>query len=260
VTPRGVPLAVGVALVGVLAAGCGGTEGTPQQDAAAPAGEVVVFAASSLTDAVGDLADAFTAHHPDVRVTASLAGSQQLAGQIVDGAPADLFLSADDTRMQQVVDAGHVEGEPVVVATNRLAIAVEPGNPHDVRGLDDLARADLLVALASPEVPAGAYAVQALTTAGVEASPVTLEPDVRSVAAKVELGEVDVGLVYASDIVAAAGRLESVEVPEELDPRPRIPAAVLADAPNAPAARAFLAFLTSEEGQAILAANGFGPP
>lgn len=241
---------------GVLVA-CGTAPG--DADADLPSGELVVFAATSLTDAIDALADEFTTTHPAVAVTISLAGSHQLAGHIVDGAPADVFLSADRARMDQVDAAGRAEGHPVVVATNRLAVAVEAGNPRGVTGLEDLARADLLVALAAPEVPAGAYAAQALAAAGVEVAPVTLEADVRSVLAKVELGEVDAGIVYESDVATSDG-VDGIAVPSAVDPRPVVPAAVLTDAPNPVAARAFLGLLTSQTGRRILADHGFGAP
>lgn len=220
-------------------------------------GEVRVFAAASLTDAFGDIAAAFEEANPATTVTLNLAGSQQLAGQIVEGAPADVFASADTTQMGRVTDAGLVVAEPVVFVKNTLAIAVEPGNPEDVTGLADLARDDLVVVLAAEGVPAGNFARQALDGAGVSVTPASLEIDVRSVLAKVELGEADVGIVYSSDVVAAGDGVAGIAIPDDQNLVASYPVVPLEAAPNPELAAAFVEFLESAGAQRILTQFGF---
>lgn len=253
----------------LLVAACGATPG-PVGAAASPdggsstndavTGELTVLAAASLTDAFEAVAERLGALHPDLSITLGFAGSQQLAAQIAAGAPADVFASANDVQMQRVADAGLLAGEPVVVASNRLAIAVETGNPRAVQGLADLADDDVAVVLAAEAVPAGRAARSVLDAAGVRVDPVSLEADVRSVLSKVALGEADAGLVYSSDVVTAAARVDSVRIPDDENVDVRYPVAVLADAPNPVAARAFVDFLRSTEGRSVLADVGFRAP
>jgi len=223
-------------------------------------GELLVFAAASATDAFGELADAFTDAEPGVEVVLNLAGSQTLASQIVEGAPADVFASANEVQMGVVADASELATAPEVFTANRLAIAVEPGNPLGIDELDDLSDPQLLLVLPAEEVPAGRYARQALDTAGVAVTPVSLERDVRAARSKVELGEADASIVYASDIVAADGRVDGVELPAGQNVPAAYPIARLADAPNPEVADAFVAFVLSEQGQQILADHGFTAP
>jgi len=173
-----------------------------------PSGEVVVFAAASLTDALEAIAADLEAATPGLDVVFSFAGSQQLAAQIAEGAPADVFASADETQMDVVADAGLVAGEPRTFARNSLAIAVEPGNPLGIRGLADLARADVTLVLADEDVPAGRYAAAALEAAGVTVAPASLEVDVRAVLSKVALGEADAAPVTITQrhLAAAVAR------------------------------------------------------
>ena len=217
---------------------------------------ITVLAASSLADAFAAVGEA----HEDrtgVEVRLSVAGSQQLATQVLEGAPADVFASADRRQMGRVVDAGLTASDPRVVAHNDLAIVVPAGNPRDVGGLHDLAGPDLAVVLAAPEVPAGRYARQALDAAGVQLAPVSLEVDVRSVLAKVALGEADAGIVYTSDVVASDADVESVEIPAPHDVVADYPIAVVAGGPNPAGARAFVAFVHTEQAGAILERFGF---
>lgn len=223
-------------------------------------GTLTVFAAASLTEAFDELSEVFVAANPDLEVTRNHAGSQTLASQIEAGAPADVFASADETQMDAVADAGDLAGEPITFAENRLAIAVEPGNPLDIDGPADLADPDLLLVLPAEEVPAGRYARAALEAADVEVSPSSLERDVRAALAKVALGEADAAVVYASDVAVSAGRVDGVAIPAGQNVAASYPIAVLADAPNPGAAEAFVAFVRSDEGQQILAAHGFTAP
>ena len=244
------------------AAGCGGTTPaaapTQRSEDTAARTEVVVFAAASLTDALGEVDDAFRTHRPDLVPRLNLAGSQQLATQIVQGAPADVFVSADPAQMDTVVSAGLVAGDPATVATNRLAIAVEHGNPKHVTALADLARSDVTVVLGAAEVPAGRYAREILDRAGVHVDPVSLEPDVRSVLAKVRLGEADAAIVYASDVVDAGPSVDGIPIPDAQNVVATYPGATLRDAPHPDAAAAYLDFLRSTQAQHILAQHGFG--
>ena len=161
--------------------------------------------------------------------------------------------------MTMVVDAGLVEGEPTPFIGNELAIAVAPGNPEGITGLEDLANPELTVVLAAPDVPAGQYAAQALEMAGVTVSPSSLEVNVRAVLSRVELGEADAGIVYVSDIVAAGGTVEGVEIPPEHNVPATYPIATLVDAPNPEGADAWVEWVLGEEGQADLLEAGFTP-
>ena len=268
--PAGVPPVGGVLAVMALAAwgllaacgatGGGGPDGADAASEDGRSGEVVVFAAASLTDAFEELAETFSDANPGIEVVLNLAGSQTLASQILEGAPADVFAAANEVQMGVVTDAGEFANDPEVFTANRLAIAVEPGNPLGIDGLEDLAAPDLLLVLPAEEVPAGRYARQALDTAGVAVTPVSLERDVRAARSKVELGEADASIVYASDIVAADGRVDGVELPVEQNVPAAYPIARLADAPNPEVADEFVAFVLSEQGQEILADHGFTAP
>jgi molybdate transport system substrate-binding protein len=255
------PLLAAVAVLGALAA-CGGSSG-----GAAPAaddgdvgveGTVTVFAAASLTDAFADVAAAFEDEHPGVTVELSFAGSPSLREQVLEGAPADVVATADEEVMADLVDEGAV-GEPVLFATSRLQLAVPAGNPAGVTGLDDLARDELLVGLCAEGVPCGELARRVLAAAGITPAPDTEEPDVRALLAKIEAGELDAGLVYTTDVRAASGAVEGIDVPAG-EATTRYPIATVADAPHPDAAAAFVAFVTSPAGRDVLADHGFGPP
>jgi molybdate transport system substrate-binding protein len=220
---------------------------------------VTVFAASSLTDAFRAVADELHAGTPPLRVTLALAGSQRLALQLQDGAAADVFASADARQIEIVADSGLLAGPPRPFASNRLALAVEPGNPTDIQGLEDLADPSLAVVLAAPQVPAGRYAQLALERAGVTVTPVSLENDVRGVVGKVALGEADAGVVYVSDVVAADGRVAAVEIPPAHNVEVTYLIGALGDAQDPSAAEAFISFLLSPAGQSILQRSGFAP-
>ncbi|KQS66715.1 molybdate ABC transporter substrate-binding protein [Modestobacter sp. Leaf380] len=256
-----------LAAAGLLAlTACGGST----TDAASPAdgtaagggltGTLTVFAAASLTDVFTDLGDRLMADNPGLTVTFNFAGSSALATQVTQGAPADVFASANQTQMTVVTDAGLADGDPTVFAENVLAIAVPEGNPADVTGIADFGDADLTLAVCAPDVPCGAAAEQVFEAAGVTAQPDTLEEDVRAALTKVELGEVDAALVYASDVQSAAGRVEGIAFPEAEDAVNDYPIAQLSDAPNPEAARAFLDLVGSDAGQQALTDAGFRSP
>jgi molybdate transport system substrate-binding protein len=186
----------------------------------------------------------------------NFAGSSALAAQITQGAPADVFASADQPNMQKVVDAGYANA-PGVFASNRLQMVVGRGNPKGIRSLADLARPGLVVVVCAPAVPCGAYGAQALGKAGVTVHPASQEQDVKAVVTKVQLGEADAGIVYQTDVRAAGSGVEGVDIPAEQNVTAEYPIAVLKGA--GPAAAAFVDFVRTAEGQRILAGFGFGP-
>jgi molybdate transport system substrate-binding protein len=239
-------------------AGCSTGAGTGSPDAAdAPQGEITVLAAASLTGPLDEIVDEFEARDPGATVTVSYGGSSALAQQIVAGSPVDVFLSASSATMRTVADAGLVEGEPVTFARNALEIAVPVGNPGGVDSLADLASPGVSVALCAPEVPCGALAQTVLADDGVELTPATLEPDVKSALTKVELGEVDAALVYRTDVVAAGDAVEGVEIGGADSPTTTYEAARLRDAPDPALTDAFVDHVLSSEGRDVLAAAGF---
>ena len=250
------------ALLAVIVAGCGGAASPASASPAGTplGGSISVLAASSLTDAFKRAGDELKRANPGTEVAFSFASSSTLAAQITNGAPADVFASADDTNMQKIVDAKLAEGTPTFFAGNRLRIAVAPGNPKRVTSLADLGRPGLVVVLAGPTVPAGKYALDALAKAGVTVAPASLEVDVRSVLNKVATGEADAGIVYVTDVLSARARVAGIEIPEEHQVVARYPAAVVGGTKNPALARAFVEYLVSDDGQKILASFGFSKP
>lgn len=222
--------------------------------------EIVVFAASSLTAAFTELADAFEAEYTDASVQLNFAASSELVTQIGDGAPADVFASADVSNMAKLINAGHNASEPVVFAHNALAIIVAAGNPASVTGVGDLGEEDLIVITCADEVPCGKYAAQIFENAGVAVTPRSFEENVKAVASKVVLGEADAGIVYATDVVAADDEADGVTIPADINVVAEYPIAVTKAAANPQLARAFIDFVISERGQAILASHGFLAP
>lgn len=252
--------AVGIAALALALAGCANAAPSAtapsSTDAAADTldGEVSVYAAASLAGAFDEIATAFTAEHPDVTVVPVYDGSSTLVTQILEGAPADVFASADEANMDK---AGDAAVDPELFASNTLVIAVPAGNPKGIADLADLA--DVTTVLCAAEVPCGAASAKLLDAAGVSIEAASLEQNVTAVLTKVETGEADAGLVYATDVI---GR-DDVEgvVPDNADDVVNhYPIAALADAPNPDAAQAFVAFVLSDAGQAILAEFGFGKP
>ncbi len=216
---------------------------------------VTIFAAASLSEPFRAIAKDFEAAHNGTTVELQFAGSSTLARQILDGAPADVFASADDANMQKVAEA--VAGTPQVFARNRLAILVGAGNPKHVVRLADLTRAGMTIALAAPSVPVGGYALEAFAKAGVAAPAGSNEADGKAVVTRVAMGEVDAGVVYVTDVAAGGSRVEGVAIPDDQNVIARYPIAALKDAPNAAGARAFVACVLSQDGRQALTASGF---
>jgi molybdate transport system substrate-binding protein len=228
------------------ASGCGGS--SDGAGGTGGGGKVTVFAASSLTDAFTEMGSAFE-NKTGTSVTFSFAGSQDLVTQIQQGAPADVLATADTATMDMVSD--ELAGQTTVFAHNTLVIVTAPGNPEHVRSLADLPGLDVI--LADSSVPAGKYAAQALDAAGVTVKPKSLELEVRSVLTKVELGEADAGIVYATDATAAGGKVTAVSIADS--PTATYPVAAVTDAGTV-----FADFVSSPDGAAILHKYGFLPP
>jgi molybdate transport system substrate-binding protein len=246
--------AAALALTGCAAA----AENTPSPSATAKesavSGELTVYAAASLSGAFDAIGEVFTAENPDVEFSPVYDGSSTLVTQILEGAPADVFASADEANMDKAAD---VAVDPTLFASNTLVIAVPAGNPGGVETLADMT--DVTTVLCAPEVPCGAASAKLLAAAGVTVDAASLEQNVTAVLTKVAASEADAGLVYATDVI---GRDDvEVIVPDGADEVVNhYPIAALSDAPNAEAADAFVAFVLSEAGQKILADFGFGAP
>lgn len=248
---RGTNVAVLATTLGAVAALAAGCSDSTDDDT------VTVFAAASLTDAFTELGEAYQRTDPDVEVEFSFASSSDLARQVVEGAPVDVYASADIANMDKVTDAGVAAGTPIVFATNGAGIIVAAGNPLGITGLDDLAERDLVVVICAPEVPCGTYAQEIFERAGVDVTPDSLEENVRGVVTKVTLGEADAGIVYRTDVTAAGDRASGVELPDEIDIVAEYP---IVSVSGDGAADRFVEFVTGPLGQDILASYGFGPP
>lgn len=216
---------------------------------------LTVFAAASLQPPFDRIGHALQIQQ-SIAVTFNYAGTQTLTTQLTQGAQADVFASADTAHMKTVQDAGLVDGSPQTFAHNRLEIAVAKGNPKHIESLADLGRSGLVVVLADPSVPAGKYAQQALARAGVTVKPASLELQVTAVLNKVALGEADAGIVYVSDVVTS-GKVDGVAIPDSQNVIADYPVAVLAASHDIGAARSFVSYVMSAEGQAILKQAGF---
>ena len=227
-----------------------------------------VLAASSLTDAFTEIGKNFEANNPGVTVTFNFGGSQTLRTQIEEGAPADVFASANKTQMDAVIAASLItEGTQQNFLTNKLIVILPADNPAELETLEDLAKSGIKLVLAAEEVPVGNFARQALDLMNgsfgtdfkdkVFANVVSNEDNVKQVVTKVQLGEVDAGIVYTSDAVPAPD-LQTIEIPSELNVIAKYPIAPLVNSENAELSQAFIDYVLSAEGQAILEKWGFG--
>lgn len=219
-----------------------------------------VLAAASLTEPFTELARQFEAARPGRDIRLGFAASSTLAGQIEAGAPADVVVSADEETMRRLVDAGHAT-RAGVAARNRLQVAVAPGNPLGLSGLADLARPGLVVVVCAPAVPCGRLAAGALRRAGVTVAPAAHESNVKGVLSRVVLGEADAGVVYATDVAAARGRVAGVDlgIPDDPELQASYPVALTARGRDRGAAGAFVDLVLSPTGRRTLARHGFLP-
>jgi molybdate transport system substrate-binding protein len=224
-----------------------------------PSGEITVFAAASLTESFEAIAKQFEKRYPDVDVKLNLDSSSNLAAQIQEGAPADVFASADEANLQKTIDSGDVTAKPVTFAKNRLEIAVEKGNPKKIKGLADLADSDLVVVLCADEVPCGRYAAEAFAKAGVTVSPASKEENAKATLSKVSLGEADASVVYVTDVKAEKG-VSGVRVPDAQNVIATYPIAAVDESQSAVAAKAWVRFVQSKAAQNTLKKFGFLPP
>ncbi|MFE9806427.1 molybdate ABC transporter substrate-binding protein [Streptomyces sp. NPDC005227] len=225
-----------------------------------PTGTVTVFAAASLKESFTSLGKEFEQAHPGTKVTFNFGGSDTLAASITGGAPADVFAAASPKTMAIVTDKKDAATAPATFVRNQLEIATLPGNPDKVASLKDLTKSGLKVVLCDKTVPCGAAAQKALDASHLKLTPVSYEQDVKSALTKVELKEADAAVVYKTDVKAAGDKVEGVEFPESADAINDYPIALLKDAPNAEAAKAFIALVQSPEGQKVLTAAGFLKP
>lgn len=234
-------------------------------------GELTIYAAASLTDAYNEMAEKLEAEHPGLTITIETAGSQTLVTQLEEGAQADVLATANTSTMKRAQEGGLISGDPVTFTGNRLVIVTPANNPAGIGSIDDLTGDGVRLVLANPDVPAGNYAARAFCTYGsVDGAPadfvasinsniVSEEADVRDVLAKVQLGEADAGVVYASDATASmlsGVELNVIEFPESVPTRAEYPIAAV-EGGNTELANAFISYVLSDEGQAILAEYGF---
>ncbi|MFF9310484.1 molybdate ABC transporter substrate-binding protein [Streptomyces sp. NPDC014748] len=223
-------------------------------------GTVTVFAAASLKESFTTLGKEFEQQHPGTKVSFNFGGSDTLAASITSGAPADVFAAASAKTMKIVTDKGDAAGTPATFVRNQLEIATLPGNPDKISSLKDLTKSGLKVVLCDKTVPCGAAAQKALDASGLKLTPVSYEQDVKSALTKVELKEADAAVVYKTDVHAAGDKVEGVEFPESAKAVNDYPIALLKDAQNAEAAKAFVALVQSAEGQKVLNQAGFLKP
>jgi molybdate transport system substrate-binding protein len=244
--------------VGVITALCAPVPAYAKQGK--PSGELTVFAASSLTESFTAISEQFEKRYPDVTVKLNFDSSSNLAAQIQQGAPADVFASADEANLQKTVDSGDVSAEPVVFARNRLEIAVEKGNPERIKGLADLDESGLVVVLCADAVPCGRYAAEAFAKAGVTASPASKEENAKAALSKVSLGEADATVAYVTDVKAAKGGVGGVKIPDRHNVIATYPIAVVRESEQQAAAKAWVQFMRSKGAQRTMRRFGFLPP
>ncbi|MDJ1133905.1 molybdate ABC transporter substrate-binding protein [Streptomyces iconiensis] len=258
---RATTVLAAVAAVAVLASlsacGSGGQSGDESGGKSGGKTELTVLGAASLTDVFKAAGKAYEEEHPDTKVSFSFAGSQELAAQVKQGAPADALVTADTRTMDGLRSE---TGKPTVIAKNRLVIATGEGNPKKVKALKDLTDSKLKVVLAASEVPVGRYSKQVLDKQKLDVKPVSQETNVRAVLSKVELGEADAGIVYKTDAATATGKVDAVEVPDSQNALADYPAATLKGSEHQKAAAKFVKWLSTPKAQKYLRDAGFQKP
>jgi molybdate transport system substrate-binding protein len=245
----------------VLLAACGGTAGTASSSPSSTTlrGSIHVFAAASLTASFNALGISFRQANPGAGVDFNFAGTPTLVTQIEQGAPADVFASADTANMDRLTADGYAGGTSKVFARNQLEIVVAPGNPKGITGLADLAKPGVIYISEATTVPAGKYALQALASAGVRVTPKSLETSVTAVISKIELGEADAGIVYTTDIKGAGNKVQGVQIPAANNVVATYPIVTVKGTKSADLAYAFINHVLSPTGQSTLATFGFLP-
>jgi len=232
---------------------------SPQPTASADTGTITVFAAASLKGTFTEIGEIFEAENPGSEVTFSFAGSSDLVTQILGGAPADVFASADENTMAKATGGGVVDGEPASFATNTLTIVVPPDNPAGVTSFADLAKDGVNEVVCAPQVPCGSATKKVETATGVTLTPISEEQSVTDVLNKLTTGEADAGVVYVTDAKAAGDEVEEVPFAESASAVNTYPIAVLEDSGKPELAQRFVDLVTGPKGQAVLEAAGFAP-
>jgi molybdate transport system substrate-binding protein len=223
-------------------------------------GTVVVFAATSLTEAFDKIGAQFQKAHPGVTVKFNYNGSSSLATSINQGAPADVFASAAPANMKTVTDAGDAVGTPQIFTRNTGEIMVEKGNPLHIKTVKDLADPKVKVVVCAPALPCGVVAEKIFKNAGVTVKPVSEEQNVGGVVTKVTLGEADAGIVYVTDVKANESKATGVAIPAAQNDITEYPIVEVKGAPNSSAAKAFISYVLGPDGQQVLTSFGFLPP
>jgi molybdate transport system substrate-binding protein len=241
------------------ASGSSSSSAPAASSSAAKTGTITVFAAASLMGTFTELGKQFEAAHPGDTVKFSFGASSALATQINSGAPADVFASASTKNMDQVVTPGNASN-PQNFAKNVMEVAVPPSNPAKVTSVNDLAKSSVKTALCQPQVPCGVVAAEVFKNAKITVKPVTLQPDVKSVLSQVELGSVDAGMVYVTDVMAAGSKVKGVTIPADVNGSTLYPIAALTHSKEQAIAQAFVAYVLSPPGEQVLKAAGFAAP
>lgn len=253
---RAVHFALAALGVATLVAGCSGSG----SDSVSATGDITVFAAASLKSTFTELGAQLEAANPGTTVSFNFAGSSDLVAQLAQGAPADVFASADENNMAKAVDGGLVAGDPVDFATNTLTIVTPPGNPKGIASFADLAGPEITVVVCAPQVPCGSATEKIEQQTGVTLAPVSEESAVTDVLGKITSGQADAGLVYVTDAKGAGDAVTEVSFPESSGAVNTYPIAVLSGAANSEAAQGFVDFVTGPEGQKLLSQAGFAAP
>jgi molybdate transport system substrate-binding protein len=249
-----------------LISGCGSSNQAPASSSTASAsgaaagGTIIVFAAASLKKTFTDIGEQFKTENPGVSVEFSFAGSSDLVAQLTQGAPADVFASADTKNMDKAAQSGLLAGDPVNFASNTLTIAVAPGNPKKIASFKDLTQQGLNVVVCAPQVPCGSATQTVEEASGVTLNPVSEESSVADVLNKVTTGQADAGIVYVTDAIGAGNKVAAVAFPEAAGAVNTYPIAVLKESKNSDLARKFVDLVTGESGQKVLNAAGFAKP
>ena len=252
---------IGAVAAGLLlstGAACGSDDS--EDKAATETKTLTVYAAASLTSTFEEMGKQFEADHEGVTVKFSFGGSSDLVAQIQQGAPADVFASADAKNMFKATADNLVEGDPFNFATNTLEIVVPPDNPAGVASLKDLGKPGTKVVVCAAQVPCGAAALKVEEASGVAIKPVSEEQSVTDVLNKVQTGEADAGLVYVTDVLAAGDKVKGITFPESSSAVNTYPVAALAESNYKDLAQEFVDLVTGEVGQKILADAGFAKP
>jgi molybdate transport system substrate-binding protein len=247
-------------LAAVAIAGCSSSgSGSSGSGSSSSTGSITVFAAASLMGSFTQLGKQFDTAHKGDTVKFSFGPSSGLATEINSGAPADVFASAAPANMQQVVSAGNASN-PTNFAKNKAEVAVPPNNPGKVTSVKDLGKSSVKVALCQPQVPCGVVASEVFKNVGIKVKPVTLQPDVKSVLTQVETGNVDAGMVYVTDVMAAGSKVKGVTIPAADNATTTYPIATISSSKHKSIAQAFVSYVLSPTGQQVLATAGFEKP